>query len=307
MTIPKKGSNRLHETKAYFRYSIAIFLVWMGSAAIIRAQEGPYFVAYDQHMEEPGNLEVEFEPTTAKPQGGDRFLSGLTELEYGTTAWWTTEFYLEGQTTQNESTIFTGFRVENRFHILPSEHWINPVLYLEYEDTSADKALKEVVGFDSQDDGLVPNGIARRDIKHEVEAKLILGSDYKGWNISENFIGEKNLAGDPWEFGYAFGVNRPLALAASSKPCAFCRENFRAGVEFYGGLGTSKRFTLNETSQYAAPVVAWDLPDGVTLRVSPGFGLTHNAYGFLLRLGVSYEFEGFGRKVNLLFHPRRDQ
>ncbi|MGH9351395.1 MAG: hypothetical protein ACRD2G_04420, partial [Terriglobia bacterium] len=236
-----------------------------------------------------------------------RFFSGLTEFEYGTTAWWTTELYLEGQSTQSDSTIFTGLRVENRFHILSSEHWINPVLYIEYEDISADKALKEIVGFDSQDDGAIPNGIARRDIEREVETKLILGSDYKGWNISENFIGEKNLAGDPWEFGYAFGVNRPLALAASSEPCSFCRENFRAGIEFYGGLGTANQFTLHETSQYAAPVVAWDLPGGVTLRVSPGFGLTHNAYGFLLRLGVSYEFEGFGQKARQLFHSRRDQ
>lgn len=307
MTTLNKRSNRIHKTKLSFQYFIAVFLVWMGSAAMIRAQEGPYFVTYDQHMEEPGNLEVEFEPTTAKPQGGDRFLSGLTEFEYGTAAWWTTEFYLEGQTTRKESTIFTGFRVENRFHILPSVHWINPVLYLEYEDIAADKALKEIVGFDSQDDSLVPNGIARRNIEREVETKLIFGSDYKGWNISENLIGEKNLASDPWEFGYAFGVNRPLALAASSEACTFCRENFRAGIEFYGGLGTSKIFTFNQTSQYAAPVVAWNLPDGMTLRVSPGFGLTHNAYGFLLRLGVSYEFEGFGRKVQLLFHSRRDQ
>ena len=33
------------------------------------------------------------------------------------------------------------------------EHWINPVLYVEYENTNgADKTLKEVVGFDNQFD-----------------------------------------------------------------------------------------------------------------------------------------------------------
>ena len=50
------------------------------------------------------------------------------EFEYGVNAWWTTEFYLDGQATQNQSTIFTGFRWENRFRPWMGEHWINPVL-----------------------------------------------------------------------------------------------------------------------------------------------------------------------------------
>ena len=44
-----------------------------------------------------------------------------------------TEFYLEGQSTRGDSTIFTGWRLENRFRSLAREHPINPVLYLEYE------------------------------------------------------------------------------------------------------------------------------------------------------------------------------
>ena len=282
---------------------LAGLLIWPGAAATGRAQEGPYFVTYDSHLEEPGNLEVEFEPTAGKPQGGNSFLSYLTEFEYGTSAWWTTELYVEGQSTRNDSTLFTGFRVENRFQVLAGQHWVNPVLYVEYEDISgADKALKEVVGFDSQDDATASNGVARREIKREVETKLILGSDYKGWNMAENFIAEKNLAHAPWEFGYAWGVNRPLRLAASPFSCNICGENWRAGVEIYGGLGTVDQFTLRDTSQYIAPVLAWSLPSGTTLRISPTFGLTDNAYRFLLRLGVTYEFPALGRRVKQFFH-----
>ena len=272
-----------------------------GLANLAEAQEGPYFVTYDHHLEEPGNLEIELEPTITKPKAGNRAYSGLMELEYGTTAWWTTELYLEGQSTANDSTIFTGYRLENRFHLLGGEHWINPVLYVEYENISADKALKEVVGFDGQDDGLEPNASARRDVEREVETKLILSSDYKGWNVAENIIAEKNLAHEPWEFGYAFGVNRPLGLAASPQPCSLCAENFRAGVEFYGGLGTVDRFTIHDTSHYVAPILSWSIPEGPTFRISPGFGLTPGAYGLVLRLGVNYEFEGFGRKLRKLF------
>lgn len=290
--------------KHRFHYLVMAMLAWVGSMAIAQGQESPYFVTYDHHMEEPGSLEIEFEPATARPAGGNRFFSGLTELEYGTTAWWTTEFYLEGQSTANESTVFSGYRIENRFHVLAGDHWINPVLYVEYERLSADKTLKEVVGFDGQEGGLEPNSIAGREVEHEVETRLILSSDFRGWNLSENFIGEKNLAGEPWEFGYAFGLSRPLGLAASPYPCTFCPENFRAGVEFYGGLGTAERFTLHDTSQYIAPVLAWSLPDGPTFRVSPSFGMTGPAYGFVLRLGVSYEFPGLGGSVRRFFTGR---
>jgi hypothetical protein len=111
------------------------------------AQEKPHFVTYSQDMEEPGNLEIETKSALGKPQGGNHFGALATELEYGAKAWWTTELYLDAQTTANESTIWTGFRWENRFRILMQEHFANPVLYVEFENiTGADKNMLEVVG-----------------------------------------------------------------------------------------------------------------------------------------------------------------
>jgi hypothetical protein len=271
------------------------------TVSVARAGERPYFVTYDQTMEEPGNLEIELKSLTAAPQGGDQFLSGNTEFEYGVKGWWTTEFYLDGQTTTNQTTIFTGYRWENRFRMLMHEHLINPVLYVEYEDISgADKSLLEVVGFDSQFDGLVPNSKASRERAREIETRLILSSNLNGWNIAENFIAEKNLTGDPWEFGYAVAVSRPLSLMASPEECVLCRENFQAGVEFYGGLGTTERLTARGTSQYIAPVLSWQIHNAV-IKVSPTFGLTDASYRGMLRFGVQYEFAGFGRKLKKLF------
>jgi len=266
-----------------------------------RAGERPYFITYDQTMEEPGNLEIELNGLTSSPQGGNNFLSGVTEFEYGAKGWWTSEFYLSGQTTANESTIFTGYRWENRFRILMHEHLVNPVLYLEYEHTNgADKSWLEVVGFDSQFDGLVPNSKASREWKHEIETRLILSSNLNGWNIAGNYIAEKNMSGDPWEFGYAVAVSRPLALLASPEKCVLCRENFQAGIEFYGGLGTTEHFTTHGTSQYVAPVLSWQVHQTV-VRISPTFGLTDTSYRAMLRFGVQYEIEGFGRKLRKLF------
>jgi hypothetical protein len=282
-----------------FGVIIAGFLLVAPRAA---AQETPYFVAYSHHLEEPGNLEVEFYSNYGTQHRGNDFIAPWLELEYGITAWWTTEFYFDSQKTFNDSALYTGNRWENRFRPLMKEHWINPVLYVEFENINgANKTMKEVVGFDSAANHAVPNNVSRLEHDHEIETKLILSSDYKGWNISENFIAEKNLGHSPWEFGYAAGASRPLRLAATTRPCNFCAENFIGGIEFYGGLGTAKHLTLAGTSHYAAPILAWQVPNGVTLSVSPGFGLTEASHGFLLRFRVAYEISGFGRRINNQF------
>jgi hypothetical protein len=253
-------------------------------------------------MEELGNLEIATKNLTGKPGDGNRFVGGTTELEYGIKGWWTTEFYLDGQATFGESSIFTGYRWENRVRLLTREHWINPVLYVEFENINgADKALLEVVGHDGKDDLIQPNADARGEKKREIEAKLILSSHFKGWTIAENFIAEKNVRHAPYEFGYAAGISRPLALAARPDRCNLCPENFQVGAEIYGGLGTHQDFGLQETSHYLAPTVAWTLANGTTFKVSPGFGLTGTSAGFLLRFGVSYEIAQFGRAARRMF------
>ncbi|MBZ5505729.1 MAG: hypothetical protein LAO78_09590 [Acidobacteriia bacterium] len=256
-----------------------------------RAQEN-YFVTYTHHMEEPGNLEFATKSVSGFPQAGNSFLGNSVEFEYGVKTWWTSEVYLDSQTTANESSVFAGFRFENRFRPLLQEHWINPVLYVEFENINgANKSLLEVVGHDGVADFLDRND--RSEKKREVELKLILGSNFKGWNVAENFIAEKNIKNDPWEFGYAVAVSRPLALAASANACRFCRENFALGAELYGGLGDRYTFGLHDTSHYLAPTMAFRLPSGPTFSLSPAAGLNSNSHGFLLRFGVSYEIDQF--------------
>ena len=180
------------------------------------------------------------------------------------------------------------------------EHWINPALYFEYENVNeADRSFLEVMGHDSIADVVVPNGLERPEIERSLEMKLILSSNWRGWNFSENFITEKALnENEPWEFGYALGAARPLALAAGSKPCVFCRENLSAGLELYGGLGDTNGFGWRATSQYLGPSIAFDIPRGPTVTFSPTFGLNDNSVGVIYRVKISYE-------VQQLFHRLR--
>jgi hypothetical protein len=314
--VVRKGLARSDEGSAFRRhknnprvtrlvvYCLLLVALYIHSA---RAQESPYIVTYDHYLEEPGNLEVEYFSNFGMQRGGNDFHAYWIEFEYGATAWWTTEFYLDGQTTFGDSTLFTGFRWENRIRPLQREHFINPVLYIEYEQISeADKIIKEVEGHDIESDHADPNALARQGHNHELEFKLLLSKTFKGWNIAVNPLATKNLLpSNPWEFGYAIGTSRPLALKASANRCNFCRENFIAGVEMYGGLGDANSFGLHDTSHYLAPVVAWNLPSSWTLRLSPTFGLNDNSHRMLLRWGLSREFSGFGEMVSRLFGGRR--
>jgi hypothetical protein len=285
--------------------SMLSLLLLLSTAPKIWAQENPYIVAYSHDLEEPGNLEIEYFSTFGTQRGGNDFHAFWAEFEYGATAWWTTEAYLTGQSTFNDSTLATGFRWENRIRPLQHEHFINPVLYVEYENKSgADKILKEVEGHDVASDFAVRNALARKEHVHELEFKLILSTNYKGWNFTQNTIASKNLSNVPWEFGYAFGASRPLAMKASAQRCTFCREHFTAGLEMYGGLGDRHSFGLRDTSHYLAPAVAWNLPSGWTLRLSPSVGLNDNSHRFLLRWGVSREISGFGQMVSRMFRGR---
>ncbi len=270
--------------------------------AAARAQAKPYFVTYDHHLEEPGNLELGFLNTVGLPRAGQTtYWAPLSEFEYGVTGWWTSEFYLEGQTRGGDSTIFTGWRLENRFRPLAREHAINPVLYIEYENINEGSLVqKEVVGHAPELDE--PNSHLREEKERELELKLILSSTVRDWNISENFIVEKNLVEDRgFEFGYAFGISRPLSRLALARECRLCRENFFAGAELYGGLGSTDEFGFRETSHYLAPVLAWKVSDNALIKFSPAIGLNRHSAPVLLRFGYTYEIHGFSRKVAALF------
>jgi hypothetical protein len=200
--------------------SHAAFIILLFLAARSFAQESPFFVTYNHHMEEPGNLDIELSSTSDVPRAGQRlYFAPYTEFEYGVTAQWTTEFYIESQSTWDDSTVFTGWRLENRFKPLHREHWINPVLYLEYENLNeASRIQKEVEG--EAPDVSSPNALLTPELDHELESKLILSSDYHDWNIAENFIAAKNFSqSEGVEFGYSFGVSRPLGTLASGADC----------------------------------------------------------------------------------------
>lgn len=272
------------------RYALLVLVVTGIGVASASAQERAYFVTYDHYLEERGNLEVAVASTTGFPKHNQSiYTAPWLELEMGVTGWWTTELYLEGVAAGNDGSAFTGWRLENRFRPLRNEHRINPVLYVEYENVNeASRIQKEIVGAGSLT--FEPIDVLKQTHAHELEGKLIVSSAIGAWNVSENFIVEKNLSeSEGFEFGYSVGVSRHLGALARATSCRVCAENFVIAVELYGGLGSTEGFEGGEQRHYLAPAIGWRTSTRTTLKASVGFGLTEASDHALLRVGFDYE------------------
>lgn len=286
------------------RLAFACISVGTGAMSMVprvEAQEVPYFVTYDHHLEEPGNLVLETLTTTGIPSsrepGQHFYIAPYMEIEYGLSNRLTTSMYWEGQGTPGDSAVFTGWRFETRFRPSLREHKINPVVYLEYESINdASRINKEVVGEGIDLDA--SNATLRGVKNHEVEAKLILSSDFRKWNVSENFIVDKNVSrGEGFEFGYAVGVSRWLSKHDLSAYCRYCSQSFVVGAELYGGIGSSlePQFGLRDTAIYVAPSLSWQVSPNASVRASTAIGIARETNAVLLRIGYSYEIHAFRR------------
>jgi len=236
------------------------------------------------------------------PRAGQHwFFAPYLELEYGVTGVGLRSYTWKGSLLLVTAPSSPDGESRIGFVPLAREHWINPVLYLEYENINeASRIRKEIVGAAPELNESNAELRATRD--HELETRLILSSTAHDWNISENFIVEKNLSeNEGFEFGYALAVARPLATLASGKNCRFCREKLHRWGRAVRRVGTTQGFGLHDTAHYVCAGNFLADQRQHSLRFSPAIGLTHGSSPALLRLGYSYEIRGFSTKLARLF------
>ena len=171
--------------------------------------------------------------------------------------------YLEGDKINGEDYLFSGWRLESRYRLFEYGAFLNPVLYIEYENLDPNhKYLLEVTGRTDTPEG-------PETWKHEIESKLIVGHDItKKFDVAFNWINETNVDTGRWEFGYVFGFNYAIVGEAnqeakehehgghehSSNIAGWAIKEVKLGGEIYGGLGDSTlglTVDPNVTQQYA--------------------------------------------------------
>jgi hypothetical protein len=284
---------------------LAIMAIMLLFAARQKANslEDTYFVTDHHHLPEAGTLGIANYSVLGAPRNGNGFLASQVELEYRITNWWGTQVQFDGQTTWSDSTLFTGFSWTNKFKLFPNNHLLNAALVVGLDKgNAADKSIAEIEGRTPEVDFNSSNSELRKMHEHEVELKLIISRDHKGWNFAGNIMAAKNMAGEPWEFGYSLGASRPLSTADGDGPCVVCRKSVSAGLEFYGGLGDVHSIGLQNTPHYLGPEMSWKLTDRLAVKVGPHFGLTPQSQQFLVHFGVIYDIPKFNQRMAELFH-----
>jgi hypothetical protein len=265
------------------------------------------FVLYDHHTDEKGETEVNLFSDFSNAVGEEpRYSAQLFEIERALTDRWEAALYLEGDKIGGEDYQFGGWRLESRYRLFDYGAFLNPVLYVEYENLNPDhKYLLDVTGRTDTPEG-------PEKWKHEVESKLIVGHDITNkLDVAFNWINETNVDTGRWEFGYALGFNYAIVGEANqeaeeheheahgahehgSKGAGWAIKEVKLGGELYGGLGDSTLgLTLdpNITQQYVGLNLKTEWANGLHVMVGGAAGLTKESERGLLRLMIGYEFE----------------
>ncbi len=288
------------------------------------AGNGANFVLYNHHTEPKGTAAfMVMTDLSTDVEGEPAYKATMIEFEYGVTDWWAFEFMAEGQQTDGDDFVNTGWRLENRFRLLPYGAFLNPVIYTEYESLKPEtKYLMEVSG---RTDTPEPAGPEKDE--RIFETRLILGQDVTDrLNVAFDWINETDTRTGDTAFGYAFGLNYLLYssggeggqhkghrgtssgkgspghggpaehanhLLGSGEPDPFTVSHVQLGFEMFGAAGDSiLGLTLDPdvTAHYAGVNVLTHFESGLHLMVGVAAGLTDVSEDRLVRTMVGYEF-----------------
>ena len=279
-------------------YFMVILLVFFAVVTVLPGSaiggNAANFILYNHHTADEGEREIMLMNDFGQDFDGTRYVSQMVELELGITDRWTTEFMIEGQTTSGEGGYnFTGWRWENRYRPFEYGTFLNPVLYVEWEDLSEDtKYLMEVSGRTDAEEHE-----KARPRERIFETRLILGQDItERLDVAFNWINESDFDTGVTAFGYAAGLNykltkRPNHVRHIEEEHGYHPE-IRFGVELFGGLGDSdKGITANSdiTAHYLGVNALYHMTQKVMVKFGGAVGLT-NVSQDLFRLAVGYEF-----------------
>jgi hypothetical protein len=293
------------------RKQVSTRVLMLGAIVAASALSGPAwagneanFVLYDHHTDAKGEVEINGFSDFSNAAGEDpRYSAQLLEIEGAITDRWEAALYLEGDNIDGEDYQFGGWRLESRYRLFDYGAFLNPVLYVEYENLKPDhKYLLDVTGRTDAPEG-------PETTEHEIESKLIVGHDITNkLDVAFNWINETNLDTGRWEFGYALGFNYAIYGEAnqeaeeqhgkgsehSETPPSWALKELKVGGELYGGLGDSGLgLTLDPdvTQQYAELNLKTEFANGLHVMVGGAAGLTRVSERGLLRLMIGYEFE----------------
>ena len=182
------------------------------------------------------------------------------ELEYGLTSHLALAYYEVYGWNREEDFNREELKVETKYRFLEAgELPVDIALYAEYVN---------------------PNG--HQEVRSdEMELKLILSKNLGPWNVTGNFIAEREInQHDPWALEYTLGVSYPI------------HPKVHLGLEIKETLGKTDNLGIHRDDHefQLMPVVAASLTPHSRILFGPAIGLTHAADDLQLKSIVEIEF-----------------
>ncbi len=210
-----------------------------------------------------GEFELEFHNDFKMPETDDDDTYNLKqqyELEYGVTDHLQLAVYDVVTWNRTDNWEQDSYKIEGKYRFLEAgELPVDITLYGEYID---------------------PNG--SRDVSSDtVELKLILGKNMGDWNVTGNFIAEREInQHEPWVLEYTLGARYPVT------------PRLHLGLELKGGLGDSAEFGLRRKDNefQIMPIIGFSPTPKSRILFGPAIGMTRASDDLQLKTIASIEF-----------------
>lgn len=182
------------------------------------------------------------------------------EMEYGITNRLQLAYYEVYTWNRGDDWERDAFKLEGKYRFFEAgELPVDIGLYAEYINPDGHKSIRS----------------------DEMELKLILSKNLGRWNVTGNFIAEREInAHDPWALAYTLGATYPV------------HPKVKLGLEIKETLGKSDDFGIDRKDHkfQLMPVVAFSPTPHTRILFGPAIGLTHPANDLELKSIVEIEF-----------------
>lgn len=240
--------------------SLAACALWAHPA---EAHMRDYLLNQEYYTAERGEFEVETfnDLKLREADNSDTYASKhQVELEYGLLDHLQLAGYAVWEWGKGEPVAWDEWKAEAKYRFLEAGALpVDVAVYLEYANTN----------------GSPP------DDSDELEGKLILSKTWSAWNVTANWIMEKEIQNaNNWEHSWTAGVTYAWT------------PRFKTGLEWKETLGTSEDFGFRHVGYQVQlmPTIGWSPTPHSKILVGPAFGLSRAAPDVEIRTMVAVEF-----------------
>jgi len=249
-----------------------IFAIWLGAAALARAQDNYEIQVYGADTVDPGHTMVELHSNFTF-QGSKTVVDGMyptnhqlhetIEITHGFNDWFEVGFYIFTSAKSGYGVDWVGDHIRPRVRVPKSWHWPVGVSI-------------------SQEFGYQRSQFSADTWTYEL--RPIVDKQLGRWYLAFNPAMDKSFHGPSENQGFTFSPNFKVSYDITKK--------IAAGVEYYGALGPVTGFDpVSQQQQQIIPAIDLNLSEKWEFNFGVGVGVTKSTDHMLAKMILGYRFD----------------